>query len=403
MLKAYDRIEWNFLRVMLIRVRFSSHWVTLIMNYVESVTYSLLINGDQVGYITPGRGLRQGDPLSPYVFIICMEGLISLLKEACSAGELQGIKVGPSVDPMTHLMFVGDTLLLGCATLSETAKFKSILDTYKSWSGQLVNAQKSTLLFSPNVSGTTRATILEILGMTEVNSHGKYLGLSTTIGSSKKEVFSNIIDRVEAKVVNWKPRLLSTAAKEAWKLITEPNSPLSQVYKDRYFPRTSFWAAELGPKLSYTWPSILSVRDLICKGIEWKLASGSNIREDFHDITVADLIDSEIDLWKINFVRSLFYSIDSDAILQIPLSKLDGTDSLLWTNSRYGIFTVKSAYQLAYKQNQSMQGNASSSSSGQKFFSQIWTNKIPRRIGHFLFEALHNRLPTTDNIIKRQV
>ncbi|GAA0171455.1 hypothetical protein LIER_25480 [Lithospermum erythrorhizon] len=110
--------------------------------------------------------------------------------------------------------------------------------------------------------------------------------------------------------------------KQAWKLITEPNNPLSQVYEDRYFPRTSFWAVQLGPKPSYTWRSILSVRDLICKGIEWKLASRSNIRvcghkwiththsktlitpvqEDFHDITVVDLIDSEIRVWKIDFV-----------------------------------------------------------------------------------------------------
>ncbi|GAA0173585.1 hypothetical protein LIER_41554 [Lithospermum erythrorhizon] len=318
------------------------------MNYVEFVTYLLLINGDQVGYITPGRGLRQGHPLSPYLFIICTEGLISLLKEACSSGELKGIKVGPSLEPMTHLMFVDDTLLLGSATLSEAAKFKSILDIYESWSGQLVNAQKSTLLFRPNVSGTTRVAILAMLGMTEVNSHEKYLGLPTTIASSKKKVFSTIVDRVKAKVANWKPRILSTTGKEvfiisvlqsistftmkyfrlplqtcneinfilanfwwgsdtsnkkkihwltwqclckqkseggmgfrdtqsfnqallwkqAWKLITEPNSPLSQVYKDRYFPRTSFWAAQLGPKPSYTWRSILSAKDLICKGLE---------------------------------------------------------------------------------------------------------------------------------------
>ncbi|GAA0171456.1 hypothetical protein LIER_25481 [Lithospermum erythrorhizon] len=140
MLKAYDRIGWNFLCIMLIRVGYSSHWVTLIMNYMESVTYSLLIFGDQVIYITPGRGLRQGDLLSSYLFIICTKGLISLLKEACSTGELKGIKLGPSLDPMTHLIFADETLLLGCATLSETSKFKSILDTYESWSGQLMNA-----------------------------------------------------------------------------------------------------------------------------------------------------------------------------------------------------------------------------------------------------------------------
>ncbi|GAA0145185.1 hypothetical protein LIER_05437 [Lithospermum erythrorhizon] len=113
-------------------------------------------------------------------------------------------------------MFADDALLLGCATLSEAAKFKSILDTYESWSGQFVNVQKSTLLFSPNVSGTTRTTISEMMGLTEVNSYKKHLGLPTTIGSSKKEVFSTIVDRVKAKVANWKPRLLSTAGKEVF-------------------------------------------------------------------------------------------------------------------------------------------------------------------------------------------
>ncbi|GAA0145186.1 hypothetical protein LIER_05438 [Lithospermum erythrorhizon] len=56
MLKTYDRIEWNFLRVMLIRIGFSFYWVTLIMNYVESVTYSLLINGDQGGFNFTAQG-----------------------------------------------------------------------------------------------------------------------------------------------------------------------------------------------------------------------------------------------------------------------------------------------------------------------------------------------------------
>ncbi|GAA0186799.1 hypothetical protein LIER_34087 [Lithospermum erythrorhizon] len=148
MLKAYDRIEWSFLRAMLTLVGFSLKWVQLIMDYVELVTYSLLINGEQVGYIRPGS---VGAPLSPYLFIICTEELISLLKGACTRGELQGMSLGPRLEPITHLMFSDHTLFLGSATCEEAAKLKGILDTYEAWYGQLVNRQKLTIIFNRNV------------------------------------------------------------------------------------------------------------------------------------------------------------------------------------------------------------------------------------------------------------
>ncbi|GAA0185065.1 hypothetical protein LIER_32353 [Lithospermum erythrorhizon] len=154
------------------------------MMYVESVIHSLLINGTQVGYIRTGRGLRQGDPLFPYLFIICTEGLISLLKGACARGEL-----------------------------SEAQLIMRILKLYGKWSGQLVSVQKSTVLFSPNVDSQTQNQISGILGMPEVFTHGKYLGLPTNIGTSKKEVLKSVIDRINTKVANWNPRLLSKAGK----------------------------------------------------------------------------------------------------------------------------------------------------------------------------------------------
>ncbi|GAA0179179.1 hypothetical protein LIER_42205 [Lithospermum erythrorhizon] len=229
MMKAYDRIEWSFLKEMMIQLNFSHKWINLIMDYVTSVSYSVLVNGNQSGFINPGRGLRHGDPLSPYLFIVCIEGLISLLNNACVAGELQGISSRANTLTFSHLMFADDTLLLGRASVAEATIFMRILKQYEKWSGQLVNPQKSAVQFSPNVLGELRVAIIDILGMPKVDTHGKYLGLPTSLGTSKEEISSSILKRVKAKVEGWKPRLLSKAGKEIFiKSVLQaiPNYPI---------------------------------------------------------------------------------------------------------------------------------------------------------------------------------
>ena len=84
MSKAYDRVEWAFLEVMMRRLGFSDRWIGLMMICVKTVSYSVLINGEPKGKILPTRGLRQGDLISPYLFLLCVEGLTAMLgKEEC--------------------------------------------------------------------------------------------------------------------------------------------------------------------------------------------------------------------------------------------------------------------------------------------------------------------------------
>lgn len=91
--KTYDKINRDYLKDVFIIMGFSQKWIGWIMLCVEIVDYSVDMNGNMVGLIVPGRGLRQGNPLSPYLFILCSKGLLALIKQAESRGDIHQIKI----------------------------------------------------------------------------------------------------------------------------------------------------------------------------------------------------------------------------------------------------------------------------------------------------------------------
>ena len=129
---------------------FSNRWIMLVMACVSTVSYSIVVNGAQCGRIVPSRGLRQGNLLSPYLFLLYAEGLSSLLKVAEKDGAINGVatsRLGPKV---SHLFFVDDSLLFFAEGDCHTRLH--ILQTYEKASGQSINIDKSRILFSSNTN-----------------------------------------------------------------------------------------------------------------------------------------------------------------------------------------------------------------------------------------------------------
>ena len=213
MSKAYDRVEWSFLEKMMIKLGFHERWVDTIMKCVTTVTYRIKVNGQLTDEIAPQRGLRQGDPLSPYLFLLCAEAFSCLLLAAERRGEL-GVKVCQDAPSINHLLFADDSLLLLKNDVRSANHLQDILSLYENCSGQTINKDKSSIMFSQNAKTVDKEQMMTALDIRVEARNDKYLGLLVYMGKSKEKTFAYLKDRVWKRVQGWKEKLLSKAGKE---------------------------------------------------------------------------------------------------------------------------------------------------------------------------------------------
>lgn len=116
------------------RMGFDKKWINLVMLCVKTIYFSVIINGETMGPINPSRGLKQGDPLSPYLFLLYTKGLITLLHQARKHRQISGIKICRGTPLVNHLC-IDDCLLFFKANLHENLAVQSLLETYERASG----------------------------------------------------------------------------------------------------------------------------------------------------------------------------------------------------------------------------------------------------------------------------
>ncbi|KAI9168894.1 hypothetical protein LWI28_003524 [Acer negundo] len=177
MSKAYNQVEWSFVTRLLEKIGFSDKWVNWIWNFISSISFSFNLNGEVCGCLKPSRGLRQVDPLSPYLFLVCAEGLSSLLCQDVTNRQIEGFQYNRAGSNISHLFFIDDCLLYSWPTEKDSRTTKAVLDLYAKVSGQIINFSKSSMCVSKSNKREEGRRLADMVGVRLVDCHERYLGL----------------------------------------------------------------------------------------------------------------------------------------------------------------------------------------------------------------------------------
>ena len=211
--KAYDRIRWDFLEDTLISAGFSDKWVAWIMRCVSGPAMSLLWNGERTESFIPLRGLRQGDPLSPYLFVLCMERLCYLIEKAIAGKKWKPISLSQGGTKLSHICFADDLILFAEASVAQIRVIRDVLETFCTASGQKVSLSKSKIYFSKNVSRELGKMISDVSGIASTCDLGKYLGMPVLQKRINKETYGELLEKISSKLSGWRERTLSFAGR----------------------------------------------------------------------------------------------------------------------------------------------------------------------------------------------
>jgi len=208
--KAYDKLSRSYIKEMLKAYGFDHNWIRWVMALVSTSSFPILLNGSPSRTFIPSRGLRKGDPLSPFLFVLMMEGLGRGIKMASVEGRIQGLKFTTDGEVSTHQQFVDETMLQGIPTVKEAKAFKQILNDFAMAVGTKVSLDKSkVVLFNTNIAIQRNLTI--ILGFQRDQLPSKYLGIPLTEKPLSREVWELVVNKLCNRIRKWTCKSLNLA------------------------------------------------------------------------------------------------------------------------------------------------------------------------------------------------
>lgn len=224
--KAFDTLSWDFLRATLVDFNLPTYIVNLLMFCVSHMDISILWNGECLPSFTPGQGLRQGDPLSPYLFILAMEKLSHMILQRVNNGSWKPIKAARGSPPISHLFFADHLMLFAHASIEQMSMIHSCIEEFSGYSNLIISPAKSKLFVSPNVSRALANQLSSISGIPITDNLGTYLGLPIIHGRVLRESYSHMIDKILKRLADWKGKLLSPDGRRTLIQSTTSSIPL---------------------------------------------------------------------------------------------------------------------------------------------------------------------------------
>ena len=216
---------------------------------------------------------------------------------------------------------------------------------------------------------------------------------------------------------------MALLAKQGWRLLQFPDLLVAKIFKEKYYPHGSFLDSTLGRQPSYAWRSIYNAKNLLTKGLLWRVGDGTSIKiwtdrwlptVGSHkvespvnvlstDARVCDLLDTNTNWWKTDLVSSIFGVGEAEAICSIPVCPRTRQDKLVWMGTKHGEYTIRSAYHMGKEDGLQDEGSCLNAPLLAGIWKGVWRVPCARVIKMFLWQACNNILPTKERLFKRHI
>ncbi|KAJ9678521.1 hypothetical protein PVL29_020644 [Vitis rotundifolia] len=228
--KAYDSINWKFLLKVLQKMGFGPKWVGWMWSWLSSAKFSVLVNGVPAGFFPSTKGLRQGDPLSPYLFVMGMEVLDVLIRRAVEGGFLSGCNIRGGSEPplnISHLFFADDTIIFCEARKDHLTHLSWILFWFEAASGLRINLAKSEII--PVGEVVEMEELAVELGCRVGSLPSQYLGLPLGAPNKAPYMWDGVEERVRRRLALWKRQYISKGGRVTLIKSTLASMPIYQI------------------------------------------------------------------------------------------------------------------------------------------------------------------------------
>ncbi|XP_019181390.1 PREDICTED: uncharacterized protein LOC109176414 [Ipomoea nil] len=453
--KAYDSIDWGFLEHTLQDFGFPRQLISLVLFSLKESTIGILWNGGKLPNYTPGRGLRQGNPLASYLFILAMEKLSMNIHVETRDKNWKPVTLNRGGTCVSHIFFADDLMLFGEATEAQTKVIIDCLGKFSRRSGLHVNLGKSLIYCSPNTPNRTKRLVRSLSNIPV--TLGKYLGIPILQKRVSRRHFSYILDNMRKKLANWKTGFLSLAGRrilvqsalatipvytmQTMALPTGTCNDIDKICRDFLWGSTDTtrkihavnWNEVCSPRdlgglglrmakdfnlallVKLAWQTMNNPEKLsvIEAGARWRVGNGEslhflsdwwindkplglddnlNIPDTFANALVSDFIKSDRS-WDVTALREALPEDIINKIRTIPIP-IDGntTDRLVLSDRTSGTFTVSSAYN-------SLVGTPND----EENWAWIWKLKVVEKVKTFVWLLLKDKLLTNLERMKRHM